>query len=66
MAAAGIFACGKALKVKIYYSRPDLGGIYREQDKEVVKYEATEGFRCVSPADWEAILHYMKACKGAE
>lgn len=59
---AGVTSCAAALKVKIYFSRPDLGGIYRAQDKELLKYEATEGYRCVSPSDWEAILNIVKGC----
>lgn len=55
--------CSHGLNIKIYYSRPDLDGVYRKQDDELIRYQDTEGYRCLNPSDWEAVLNYVKACQ---
>lgn len=47
----------QGLKLKIYYSRPDLGGIVRMQENEFRPYEDTKGFLCVSQPDFDALLN---------
>lgn len=56
-------ACGKELGVKIFRSKTDLGGIYRAQDKELIKYENTEGYFCVSESDMRKLVEAYSACK---
>ena len=51
------------LKIKIYYSRPDLNGIYRKQAQELIRYENTFGYRCINQSDWEALLNYINSLK---
>lgn len=55
--------CAAGLKVKIYLSMPDKGGLYRAQAKQLILYKDTANYRCVDPSDWEAILNIIKACK---
>lgn len=59
-----ISACGHAgLKVKVYVSKPQYGGIVRLQDDEVVPYGMTNNFRCVSKEDFDSILLTLKQCQ---
>lgn len=60
---AGAVSCANGLKVKVYYSMPNRDGLYRKQENELVLYRDSEGYRCLNPSDWEAVLNYMKACK---
>jgi len=45
-------------KVKIYMSIPQKGGIYRLQEKELVKYEDTFGYFVMKPEDFKALLNW--------
>lgn len=56
-------ACGKDLAVKIYQSRFDLGGLYRGQNKELIKYQDSSGFYCVSEDDLRKLIEAYKSCR---
>lgn len=42
--------------IKVYFSRPDLGGIYRGQDEELIPYSETAAYRCLTPEHWALLL----------
>jgi len=63
LVAAAPQGCAHAGKVKVYFSRPDLGGVYRKQENELVKYEETNAYRCVTPEDWQVILNLIQSCQ---
>lgn len=44
--------------VQVYYSRPDLGGVYRAQASELVAYEATAGWYAMRPEQFESLVNY--------
>jgi hypothetical protein len=41
---------------KVYISFPDRGGLVREQAKELIPYEKSHGYYCISPEDLELFL----------
>ena len=56
-------ACDESLNVKAWFSRPDLGGIFRGQKNELMKYSETAGYICYSGADHTAIQTAYRVCK---
>lgn len=63
LGAAAPQGCAHGLNIKIYYSKPEMNGLIRKQDHELIPYEKTDGYRCLSPSDFEAVLNYVKTCK---
>lgn len=56
---AGATSCAHpGLKIKVYYSDPDQGGLVRKQANEVIPYAATKGYFALNPSDAEALLNY--------
>lgn len=55
--------CGRVPgpEIKVYQSRPDLGGAHREQAQETIPYDETELWRMLVPSDWEALLNFCLA-----
>lgn len=56
---ASLTACAHTTRVKIYVSRPEKGGIERAQAKELIKYQDTAKYFCVSPEDMEIWITEM-------
>jgi hypothetical protein len=48
---------------KVYFSRPDMGGIVRLQDEETILYKDSQGFVCMKAGTLEAIAASCKAGK---
>lgn len=61
----GAQSCEKSLpqglNVKVYLSIPEQGGLVRSQDNEVIKYEHSQGYLCLSEPDTEALLNYCNS-----
>jgi hypothetical protein len=49
--------------VKIYYLDEDQGGLVRKQENETLPFRDAQGYRCMSPEDFEATLNYLKSCR---
>lgn len=62
LALMGAQSCEKSLpeglNVKVYLSMPEQGGLVRAQANEIIKYENSSGYLCLSEADTEALLNY--------
>lgn len=59
----GISSCGHAgLKVKVYYLDAVQGGLVRTQEQEVIPFDQATGYRCMSPADFDATLTLLRSC----
>lgn len=54
LSALSLAACTHAPSVKIYVSKP-AQGLVRSQDKEVIPYDKSDGFLCISPEDYEVM-----------
>lgn len=46
------------IDVKVYMSRPDLGGMVRLQENEKVPYDQTQGWFAMTPSDFEALINF--------
>lgn len=44
--------------VKIYVSKPDLGGFQRSQTQTVIPYNDTLNYRCMDKDDFDALIKY--------
>jgi hypothetical protein len=49
--------------IKVYVSKPSMGGFYRIQDKELVKYEETENWAGMKQDDFNELLTKYSACQ---
>lgn len=59
----GLASCGHAgLKAKVYYLDAAQGGLVRTQANEVIPFEQATGYRCMSPADFDAALTLLRSC----
>lgn len=56
-------ACATDLGVKVYISMVDKGGLWRAQDKELVKYQDSNGYFCVNEGDMRKLAEAYKTCK---
>lgn len=62
-ACSGVASCGHAgLKAKIYYLDAAQGGLVRTQENEVIPFDKATGYRCMSPADFDATLTLLRSC----
>ena len=62
-ACTGVASCGHAgLKAEIYYLDAAQGGLVRTQAKEVIPFDRATGYRCMSPADFDATLTLLRSC----
>lgn len=48
------------IPVKVYVSKPDKGGIYRKQENEIITYDKTDGYFCMSGPDFEVLLKWCQ------
>jgi len=44
--------------VKVYVSKPDLGGLQRKQTNELVRYDDSLNFRCLDKLDFDRVIEY--------
>ena len=58
-----LLGCRAPLRVKIYYLDEDQGGLVRKQENETLPFRDAQGYRCMSPEDFEATLNYLKSCR---
>lgn len=58
-----LVSCKEGLGIKIYISKPELGGIYREQEKELILYPDTTNYFCVNENDFKKLIEAYKACE---
>lgn len=49
--------------MKVYSSRPDLGGMYRKQDNELIKYADTKDWKAMTNDDFQEFLVKYAACQ---
>lgn len=58
----GIMACSTSAPrgpiVKVWVSKPDRGGLVRSQDNQIIKYEDSLNYRCMSKKDFDDLLNY--------
>lgn len=44
--------------VKVYVSKPEQGGLVRNQDNELVQYADSENYRCLNKEDFDKLINY--------
>jgi len=50
------------LNVKVYYLSNEDAGLVRRQEQEIVPFPQAEGYRCMSPQDFDAIVELVRSC----
>ena len=50
------------LKVRVYYLDADSGGLVRKQENEFLTWEQAQGYRCMSPKDFDATVEFIRSC----
>lgn len=61
--ALGLGGCPSAgLQVRVYYLDANTGGLIRQQDQEFLTWEQAQGYRCMSPKDFDATVEFVRSC----
>jgi len=55
-------ACGST-QVRVYVSEPEDGGLVRKQEDEILLYQDSKGYLCVSPDEAEALITVLETSK---
>lgn len=58
-----VSGCKEDMGFKLYISNPSLGGITRAQDSELIPYDKTEDFYCVSESTMRRLAEMYRSCQ---
>ena len=47
--------------IKVYVSKPEMGGLVRTQENELILYKDSDGMLALTPSDFEALLSWCGA-----
>jgi len=59
----GASSCSHDLGIKVYRSDTKLGGLYRDQNKELIKYEDSTGMFCTNEEGMRKLVEALSLCK---
>jgi len=58
-----LMGCPKAgLDVKVYFLDANSGGLVRKQENEFIRFDEADGYRCMSPKDFDATVQFVRSC----